>query len=150
MKDLIVSIRRTTQLYRPPARIGDVLDGKWLIIGIQDIDITYSRLEITYVCQNLEQDFVYQTATSKGDELREFELRIKTGKEHILKRIALGKLVWYKNTMPFQTVEYTDVNIKFTDIVVSFLARPIRPVARKEAKAKLLSEKRKKLNLTIH
>lgn len=149
MKDLIASIKRTTPLYRPPARIGDVLDGKWLVIGIQDIDITYSRLEITYVCQNLEQDFVYQPAASKGDELREFELRIKTGKEHILKRIALGKLVWYQKKMPFQTVEFTDVYIQYTDIVVSFLARPIRPVSRKEAKAKLLDERRKKLNLTV-
>ncbi|PGK51679.1 hypothetical protein CN918_28195 [Priestia megaterium] len=151
MENLIKSIRRTTQLYRQPSRVGDVIEHNnehWLIIGIQDIKIIYSRLDILYVCQNLELDFLYQPATNKGDDLREFEMAIRTGKEHLLEKINLGRIFWY-NKMPFQSVEYIDVEIKYTDVVISFLARPIRPVSQKEAKAKLLSEKKKKLNLSL-
>jgi hypothetical protein len=50
---------------------------------------------------------------------------------------------------PYQSIEYTDVEIKHTDVVVSFLARPIRPIPRKEAKAKLRNERMKKLKLEI-
>jgi hypothetical protein len=152
MRDLIQTIKVTTMLYRQPYRIGDVFEyqGKmWLVIGIQWVSIVYGKLQIDYVCQNLEQEYVYPAATPrKGDDLREFFITIKTGKEHVLEDVRLGRLFWY-NDMPFQTVEYTDVEIQFTDIIVSFLARPIRPISRKEAKAKLIHEKRKKLNLTL-
>ncbi|GAB6423093.1 hypothetical protein bcgnr5372_27480 [Bacillus luti] len=151
MKDIIKTVVQTSKLYRQPTRIGEVIEKEnihWLVIGIQDVKIEFDRLEIRYVCQNLDKDLVYQPPLPKGDELREFETRIKTGKEHVLERIGLGRLFWYNN-MPFQSVEYTDVEVQFTDVVVSFLGRPIRPVARKEAKARLLSEKKKKLNLTL-
>lgn len=154
MKKLIKTIKVTTMLYRQPRRIGDVIEyqGKMrLIIGIQWVAITYSQLEIEYVCQNLEQDFAYPYPSAnphKSDDLREFFITIKTGKEYVLEHIRLGKMFWYHD-IPFQTIEYTDVEIQFTDIIVSFLARPIRPVARKEAKAKLIHEKKKKLQLSL-
>ncbi|WP_044893270.1 hypothetical protein [Bacillus alveayuensis] len=152
MRNLIKTIKVSTMLYRQPHRIGDVIEyqGKmWLIIGIQWVSITYSQLEIEYVCQNLEQDFAYPPTTPhKGDDLREFFITIKTGKEYVLEHVRLGRIFWY-NDMPFQTIEYTDIEIQFTDIIVSFLARPIRPVARKEAKAKLIHEKKKKLKLSL-
>ncbi len=153
MMELIKSITKTTKLYRQPMRIGEVFehDGiNWLIIGIQNIDITYFQLRISYICQNLNLDFVYQpTSHSRNDNLVEFELRIRTGKEHILESITLGRMFRDKNHNPYQAIEYTDIEIKHTDIVVSFLARPIRPVARKKAKAKLRNEKMKKLKLEI-
>lgn len=153
MDNLIKSIKQTTKLYRQPSRIGDVIEynnEQWLIIGIQDVQMVYSRLEILYVCQNLNEDFLYQPSSpSKGDNLIEFEITIKTGKEHVLERITLGRMFRDINNKPYQSIEYTDVSIKFTDVVVSFLARPIRPIARKEAKAKLLNERKKKLNLSL-
>jgi hypothetical protein len=152
MRDLIKTIKVSTMLYRQPHRIGDVIEyqGKmWIVIGIQWVSIVFGQLQIDYVCQNLEQDFVYQSASSnKGDDLREFSITIQTGKEHVLEDVRLGRLFWYHD-MPFQSVEYTDVEIQFTDIIVSFLARPIRPISRKEAKAKLIHEKKKRLNLTL-
>ncbi|WP_121616628.1 hypothetical protein [Virgibacillus halodenitrificans] len=152
MNNLIKSIRKTTKLYCQPSRIGDVIEYNgehWLVIGIQDVQIKYSRLEIVYVCQNLELDFTYQPSSPSKDKLVHFELSIKTGKEHILKDITLGRLVRDKNNRPYQTIEYTDIEIKHTDIVVSFLARPINPVSRKEAKERLLNERKKKLDLTL-
>ncbi|WP_374723682.1 hypothetical protein [Calidifontibacillus erzurumensis] len=150
MRDLIKTIKVSTMLYRQPYRIGDVIEdqGKmWLIIGIQWVAIVYGELQITYICQDLELDYIYPPANTKyRDDLREFSLTIPTGKEHVLENIRLGRLFWY-NDMPFQTVEYTDVEIQFTDIVVSFLARPIRPISRKEAKAKLIHEKKKKITI---
>jgi hypothetical protein len=153
MNNLIKSIKRTTRLYRQPSRIGEVFENNginWLIIGIQSVEITYSQLEISYICQNLDMDFVYQPSTTfKNDNLVEFYLTIKTGKEHVLKTITLGHMFRDKGGNPYQSIEYTGVEIKYTDVVVSFLARPIRPIARKEAKVKLLNERKKQLNLSI-
>lgn len=152
MRDLIRTIKVSTRLYRQPFRIGDVIEDRgkmWIVIGIQWVDIIYSELEITYIVQDLQQDYIYPPAHDKyHDGLKEFYITIPTGKEHVLESVRLGRLFWY-NDMPFQSVEYTDVEVRFTDIVVSFLARPIRPISRKEAKTKLIHEKKKKLKLTI-
>lgn len=153
LKELIRSIVVTTKLYRQPHRVGDVLesnDTSWLVIGIQNVEIIYSRLKITYICQNLNMDYVYQPSTpTKNDKLVEFYITIRTGKEHILETVSLGRMFKDKNNNPYQSIEYTDVEIKHTDVVVSVLARPIRPIPRKEAKAKLRNEKIKKLKLEI-
>lgn len=150
---LICSIRNTTRLYKKPPRIGDVIEAQnnhFLVIGIQSVDIEYSsKLNIHFICQNLNMDFSYQPKSAVGENLVEFEQRIKTGKEHILDKIKLGKLIVDKNGYSYQTVEFTDVTIDYTDVVVSFLARPIRPVGRKEAKAKLVNERKRKLNLSL-
>ncbi|AJA42394.1 hypothetical protein AJ85_05745 [Alkalihalobacillus alcalophilus ATCC 27647 = CGMCC 1.3604] len=151
MQEVIKTLQRSTKLYKQPYRIGDVVECEgenYLIIGIQSIEIDSYRLRVSYVAQSLEKDFLCQTTLSKGDGLTEFKTTIKTGKEVVFEKVRLGKLFWYKD-FPFQSVEYTDIEIKFTDIEISFLARPIRPISRKEAKAKLLSERKKKLNLTL-
>lgn len=153
LKDLIRSISRTTKLYRQPLRIGDVFEHNkinWLIIGIQSVDIIYAQLKISYICQNLDMDYVYQPSKpTQNDKLVEFYLTVKTGKEHVLETITLGRMFRDINNHPYQSIEYTDVEIKHTDIVVSFLAKPIRPLGRKEAKAKLKNERMKKLKLEV-
>lgn len=155
MKDLIASIKKTTKLYKQPSRLGDIIkcnDKKWLVIGMQDVrfHVYGSALTITYVCQNLEQEFLYQPAAPKQkDNLVECIIKVTTGKSREFNDdFSLGKLFWIDG-LAYQSVEYTDVEIKFTDVVVSFLARPIRPISQKEAKAKLLNEKKKELNLSL-
>lgn len=155
MQNLIRTLKKTTRLYKQPSRIGDVLEYQnemYLIIGIQNVQIIYSKLEITYVCQNLHEKIFSQPSLTKSEhetQLTHFYQVIKTGKEHVLKEIMLGKLFFGEDRNPYQTVEFTDVEIEYTDIKVSFLAKPIRPVARKEAKAKLVGEKKKRLNLAV-
>ena len=152
LKNLISSIRQTTRLYKQPSRIGDVLEVKnslYLIIGIQDVQIAYSKLEIIYVCQKLDVEYLYQPSVDYGENLTEFVETIRAGKEGLLKSITLGHIFFDSEDRPYQSVEFTDVQIEYTDIKVSFLARPIRPVARKEAKSRLLNERKRKLNLTL-
>ena len=153
--DLITTVRSRIRLYKQPHRIGDVIDVdnmNFLIIGIQDIRLVLgSQLEIYYVCQSLEMDHAYQPMqTVPHDNFIELELMIPTGKERdYLKRIELGRLIWSEEGWPYQTIEYTDVELKFTDLVISFLARPIKPVSQKEARARLRNEKKKRLNLSV-
>ena len=155
MQNLIRTFKERTRLYKQPLRIGDIFERQnqmYLIIGIQNVEIIYSNLEVTYVCQNLNEEFVYQpqiTKTEYETQLAQFYQVIKTGKEHVLKEIMLGKLFLGKDGNRYQTVEFTDVEIEYTDIKVSFLAKPIRPISRKEAKAKLINEKKKRLSLTL-
>lgn len=152
LKNLICSTKQTTRLYKQPSRIGDVIEVKsslYLIIGIQDVQIAFSKLDIVYVCQKLDEEFLYQPSVDRGEQLTEFVQTIRTGKEDLLKRITLGRIFFDSEDRPYQTVEYLDVEIEYTDINISFLARPIRPVARKEAKARLLNERKRKLNLTL-
>lgn len=153
LSELFKTFEKTTRLYKQPLRIGDIFESEntsWIVIGIQNVSIIYSQLKIRYICQNLKMDYVYQASSpSKNNDFVEFYLTIKTGKEHYLEVITLGRMFWDKNKYPYQAIEYTDVEIKYTDVVISFLARPIRPIPRKEAKAKLRNEKMKKLKLEI-
>lgn len=154
MNELITTVRSTTRLYKQPKRIGDVIDVKdkdYLIIGIQDIRVLYGKtLEIFYMCQSLDVEHVFQPEmVVSHNNFVELELVIPTGKEkEYLKRIELGRMVLSEGR-PYQTIEYTDVELKFTDVVISFLARPIKPVSQKEEKAKLLNEKKKRLSLSV-
>lgn len=153
MKHIIKSIKKTYNLYKSPLQRGDLLEFKqtnWIIIGIEEVSITYSQLEIVYTCQNTSEKILYQPDTFNPAEYKTVDIvaRIRTGKEHILKKIQLGKLVWIEGK-PYQSVGYTDVSIEYTDIVVSFLGRPIRPIPFKEVKAKLLEERKKALNLQL-
>lgn len=153
MKRIIKSIKKTYNLYKQPLQIGDLMEFKkenWIIIGIEEVSITYSQLEIIYTCQNTAEKILYQPDTFNLGEYKTVDIvaRIRTGKEHILKKIQLGKLVWIEDK-PYQSVGYTDVSIEFTDVVVSFLGRPVRPIPVKEVKAKLLEERKKALNLQL-
>lgn len=153
MKHIIKSIKKTFNLYKQPLRIGDLMEFEqknWIVIGIETVAIIYSQLEIVYTCQNTAEKMLYQSETFNPAEYKTVDIvaRIRTGKEHILKKIQLGKLVWIEGK-PYQSVGYTDVSIEYTDIVVSFLGRPIRPISAKEVKAKLLHERKKAINLQL-
>lgn len=59
-------------------------------------------------------------------------------------------LITTKSDGYFKVVEYTEVSLKSTDVYVSAIAKPVFPVNRKEAKARLVHEKRKKLKLEVY
>lgn len=65
-----------------------------------------------------------------------------------LKRFELGTVHYIKG-QAYKIQEYTELLIEGMDIEISFICRPIHPIERKEAKAKLFSERRKKLQLEV-
>ena len=156
MKDIIKSCEVQYQLYKEPAHIGEIIQiGKKqedaLIIGIELVRIVYTKLVIRYICQIIKTDHVYQPKSDAHlqEKLTAFTFTIQTGKERLLEKITLGRMFWDENDYPYQAVSYKDVTIKGCDVVVSFYARPIKPMKREEAKALLVSSKKRKLNLEV-
>lgn len=152
MSDLITSVISRVKLYKQPRRIGDITEiGNvlYLIIGIQKIDITYVKLEIHFTCQNLDEDYTYLDSNIYTADLKEFIFEVKTGKDPFPRIIQLGQLVQGPDGKDYQVMEYTDVEIEYTNVQISFLAKEIIPIPRKEAKAKRLNEKKRKLKLEI-
>lgn len=148
---LFQSIRRRTKLYKKPDRVGDTfsLNQKtWLIIGIQDISIEYSTLDILYVCQQINEDAILpKPVVNTGEPLVPFFVKIATGKEHILERIRLGRLFYDKQNRAYQSVEFGDIEISYTDIIITVYARPVRAVTREEAKRKYKNQRKQELQI---
>lgn len=151
MGNLIITIRSTTKLFKQPKQIGDMLecDGKdYLILGIEKFKVYGSHLKIWYTCQDLSQsDYVSLKKAYKEPHLIEIESTVKHDDERITK-LELGK-TWTIGGNVYKVTEYTEIKLKGTDIYIAMAARPLYPIDRKEAKAKLFSERRKKLNLEI-
>lgn len=154
-KELFKSVTANIRLYKQPKRIGETITVEkktFLIIAIQNIKIRTQSIYITYVCQDLETNFVPQLQRNDpSDTNREFYMIFPTGKiADALKKVELGKLFFDKEYgLPYQTTEYTDIEFMHTDVKVSFLARPIRPISQKEAKAKWREEKKRSMKLEV-
>lgn len=157
MNKLIVSIKCTFKLYKQPDRVGDVLESGenyYLIIGIENLKITHNSIVVEYICQNLMAETVYSIGKSNPDNLTELVHIVPTSKEMFPANpkkydyTKLGELVICNNEY-YQAMEYTDIEIDYTDIKVSYLAKKIKPLSYKEAKAKRLHEKKKKLKIKL-
>lgn len=148
---LIVTVKSEFRLFRQPHKVGDVIRVReidLLVIGIERFDLWGSTLTMWYTCQNLlVTDFVSMKKAYKEPHTVEAYVKIKHDDDS-MKQIALGT-VHYIRGQAYKVQEYTELLIKGTDIEISFIARPIHPIDRKEAKAKLFSERRKKLQLEI-
>ncbi|MEK4566978.1 hypothetical protein MKX54_20075 [Alkalihalobacillus sp. FSL R5-0424] len=151
MNPIFRSIRRRTKLYKKPDTIGDTFNlhnETWLVIGIQGISIEYSTLDILYVCQRISEDAIIPPPlVGVGEPLVPFTLRIETGKEHILENVRLGRLFYDQQKRPYQSVEYGNVDIVYTDVMITVYARPIRAVSRHEARSKYRNQQKKTLKL---
>lgn len=155
MKDVIIKpIEVKTKLFKQPYRIGDILEDKgkkWVIIGIQNVSIIYNMLKICYICQDLNAEVIYPYTWRRkenNDEM-EFIIRLKMGDDdRRWENIGFGMLFWHEG-MPYRMVDYTDVEIEYTDVLVSVLTRPIRPLSREELRRKRIQEKKKGLNLGV-
>ncbi len=154
MKGLISTFRCRYKLFRQPDQIGDVIevDEKlWLIIGIEKIELIGQVLFIWYTCQNLsENDYLFAKQPGIRDA-NEVELEAQFKFDHNeWKYIKPGLTTTAKDGNVYKFIEYTEISLKSTDLYVSMIARRVYPVDRKEAKAKFLDERRKKLKLEVH
>ncbi|KMZ42530.1 hypothetical protein AC624_16140 [Bacillus sp. FJAT-27238] len=148
---VITTIQSEFRLFRQPHKIGDVIEvseKSFLVLGIERFTLYGHMLRIWYTCQNLMvNDYVSMNKAYKQSHAVELVTKLKFDDERI-KRLELGT-IHHLNGQAYKMQEYTEILIKGMDIEISFIARPIYPIDRKEAKAKLFSERRKKLKLEI-
>ncbi|GED35003.1 hypothetical protein P9G84_31910 [Brevibacillus centrosporus] len=148
---IITTVKSTTRLFKQPHKIGDVIeirDKSYLILGIERFKLYGHELTIWFTCQDLTKtDFLSMNKAYKQQHAVEAFVKAKHDNER-LRLYELGT-VHYIEGQAYKIQEYTEILIKGTDIEISFTVRPIYPIDRKEAKAKLFSERRKKLQLEI-
>ncbi len=148
---VITTIKSEYRLFRQPHKIGDVIEVRekpFLVLGIERFTLYGHWLTVWYTCQDLTQtDFISMHKAYKRPHVVELEAKFKHDDERI-KRIALGTIHRVGGQV-YKLQEITEILIKGTDIAISFAARPIHPIDRREAKAKLFSERRKKLQLEV-
>ncbi|PFR93484.1 hypothetical protein [Priestia megaterium] len=152
MNDVIITIRTETRLFRQPRKIGDVFEHKGnnlLVIGIERFEVFFQRMTVWYTCQNLNEiDYVSKRKSYKQGFELEVEVKLKYDDERFKDRLYIGSVHFIRG-QNYKLIEYTDLELDGTDIKASFAAKPIHPLDRKEAKAKLINEKKKKLQLEL-
>ena len=148
---LIVTVQSEFRLFRQPHKVGDVIRVReidLLVIGIERFNLWGDTLTVWYTCQNLSKtDFISKKNAYKQPRESVFEVTLKHDSD-LIKSVVLGCTQWHKGQL-YKMVEYTDISLVGTDIKICLIGRPIHPVDRKEAKAKLFSDRRKKLQLEI-
>lgn len=154
MKGLIRTFRSRYKLFKQPKKIGDTIesDGElWLIIGIEKFELIGKILTIWFTCQDLSQSdyhFVKQMGALDASEV-ELERQAKFDDDD-WKYVRPGLTTTAKDGNVYKIIEYTEVSLKSTDLYVSMIAKRVYPIDRKEAKAKFLQERKKKLKLEVH
>jgi hypothetical protein len=151
VSNLITTIKSTFRLFRQPHQIGDIIemeDKFWLVLGIERFKLWGHDLTVWYTCQDLsQQDFVSMSKAYKEPRQRELEAKFKHDDDRI-KLIELGKTYTIEGNC-YKVTEWTEIKIIGTEIYISMSARHVYPIDRKEAKAKLFSDRRKKLKLEV-
>lgn len=152
LKDVIVTIRTRTKLFRQPRKIGDVFEhngNNMLVIGIERFEVAYQQLTVWYTCQNINKtDYVSKRKAYKQGFEIEVVVKLKYDNENFKDRLYIGSVHFIKG-QHYKLIEYTGLELDGTDIKATFAAKPIHPLDRKEAKAKLIDVKRKKLQLEL-
>lgn len=147
---MITIIKSRHKLFKQPHQISDVLEVDkelYLIIGIQKFKIYGEALTIYYICQKLG-NFDYVSSNQLDDvDYQEFYVKLKHD-DLKLNEYQLGKISYHKKN-PYIITEITGVEVEYTDIKVSFRMKRIYPISRKEAKAKYLNERKKRLELEV-
>lgn len=152
MEKFILTIKTDFKLFKQPRRIGDAFefDGKYfLIIGIEHFQVWGDILSVWYTCQNLAKtDYIAKKKPLKeppGYILAEASFKYNDDR---LRNRFLGTTHDIRGER-YKIMEYRDIEVKSTDIHLVFSIKPIYPIDRKEAKAKSLHERKKKLQLEI-
>ncbi len=154
MQEIITGLEKTFNLYKPPNRIGDIIDYKdnsYLIIGIERVRFVAKKLKVTYTCQNLNVPHVLRPEVQPFDNYTEFYVKIDT-KKHFEQDwsyasddlVRLGRVFGHENHY-YRWLMYTDLEFEFTTLKVSGLAQLVYPVTRRT----LMEHKRKKLDLVL-
>lgn len=153
MKRLIRTIRCRYKFFKQPDQVGDVIEMKGenlLIIGIEKFKLFQNEIIIWFTCQNLDlNDYVsaHPTIASGVGEV-ELENQMKYDDER-WDDYTLGSTFVVEGNR-YKLIEYTKIKLKSTDLYISATAKRIYPINRKEAKARLFDERRKKLRLEVH
>ncbi|MEK8128687.1 hypothetical protein WMW72_12300 [Paenibacillus filicis] len=149
--NLITTIKSTTRLFRQPYKIGDVIDVKdrpVLILGIEKYELWGNDLAVWYTVQHLDMpDYVSLKKAYKQPHEVELEIQFPYNDDR-LKKVYIGS-TWTDRGITYKLIEYSEIALKGTDLYLSFIARPLYPVDRKEAKAVLSSQRRKKIGLEL-
>ncbi|PPQ49086.1 hypothetical protein C5G87_06840 [Paenibacillus peoriae] len=151
MEKLITTIVCTFRLFKQPRKIGDTfkpndIGDPVLVIGIEKYELRGERLIVWYTCQRLNHE-APKHSNYKRPTYNAVEGEVKAKyDEPDLEKYQPGKTVWIREQL-YKIQEYTEIALKGTDLVISFMARPIYPVSQKEVKEKLFGERRKKLKV---
>lgn len=153
MGSLITTVIGRFKLFKQPYKVGQTIEVRGeplLVLGIENFELFSSTILIRYTCQRLnEMDFVSKAKAYRQPFNVELVIEIPHKQwEEIVPGIRLGSIHSIKGEV-YKVTEYTGIALKSTDLVIDMIARPVYPIDRKEAKAKLFSERRKKLKIEV-
>lgn len=147
----IKTVTLTTNLFRQPNKVGDIIDYKgktYLIIGIQDYRVTTKTLVISFTCQSLED--TNQNYPRKAEPYSPYTLIFTRFKYDVgyLKKVKLGSLTEVKGKV-YKLMEYSNIYLKGTDIHVDVLGKEIHPIDNETLKKKRMKKKMEELKIDV-
>lgn len=154
---LIVTLSKRFKLFKPPNRIGDILEyqeTEYLIIGIEKVSLFGTTLTVSYTCQNLSVEYEKNWSAGIDDNVTEFTSSYDIPKlvdgefGRNKKMMELGKTFEYEGEY-YRWLTYSDLEFEFTTLKVNALAMPIAPTPTNKTKRKLIDHKVKKLGLIL-
>ena len=147
-------------LYKSPKQIGDSLERSgetFYIVGIEEVrfERDFSVISILFTCQNLSVSYERVHPRQRSDwNLPVGFVTLKTplssnryGGDPI-KTVKPGRVVPIHGKH-YKIVEYTDVEVKGTDIIISFYVKELQAIQPKLAKTMMLESRKKKLGLQV-
>lgn len=125
------------------------MDNTYLVIGIEKFEVLYQKLKVWYTCQNLnETDYISKKKAYRESFQLEMDVKFKYDDDRLNSKLYIGSVHFVKGHH-YKLVEYTDIKLDSTDLHVSFVAKPIYPLDRKEARTKFIDNRKNKLQLEI-
>lgn len=161
-KPIISSLEKTFKLFKPPDRIGDIIEHKdesYLIIGIERVRFASTTLKVVYTCQNLNVlHELHPEVHNPFDNYNEFYVNIDTTKRFEEQNwifakdrqnlLQIGRVFEFEKHY-YRWITYTDLKFDFTTLRVTGVAQPIHPITQSAARKKLVNHKKKKLGLSL-
>lgn len=154
-KNLITTIEIVFKFFEQPNRIGDVIeyeDIEYLIIGIEQVEISMDRLNVIYTCQNLGIVHRSQPNSIDSHDCIEFYIDIDLTKleNFFYSRdlINIGRVFEYEGDF-YRWTSYSDIEIEFMTLRISAIPELVRPVSNKKVRKKLLGHKLNKVGFTL-
>lgn len=155
---IIHTVKTHRKFFKPLPQIGDVIDVRnesHLILGIERFRINSTGVTMYLTTQNLSAGAVYKPvlALEKEDPFS-FTVVNSSAKEvenHMIEhQYTLGSIFYdEEDRTTYRIREYHALSFNGTDIELTFFVDPVVPINPKEARAKLLSERMKKIDLTL-
>jgi len=159
-QELIISLRMRFKLFKSPNRIGDVIEYKnveYLIIGIEQVRLIGSILEVRYTCQNLAIEHSFKPMVNLENDYVAIDVKVDIpkvvdGREKILgtdsNLVTIGS-VFEKDSLYYRYHSFTDLVFDSMILNMQMLAEPVRPVTVESARNQLLSHKKQKTGLFL-